>query len=147
MKWSPVYHVSTIFRNHMTADVLWVKVTLLSAYLQTKWRLKPTCFDGEIESQTRVPPVSSPTCDLSSVLRVNYIATVASSTGLCPTLSEKQQQKHSRFSPNMAFIKLAFILRCHILPYQMNHEVAFEPRPEKTGFLHMRKQRRRSALR
>ena len=63
--------MSTIFRNHMTADVLWVKVTLLSAYLQTKWRLKRTCFDGEIESQTRVPPLSSPTCDLSSVLRVN----------------------------------------------------------------------------
>ena len=73
MKWSPVYHVSTIFRNHMTADVLWVKVTLLSAYLQTKWRLKRTCFDGEIESQTRVPPLSSPTCDLSSVLRVNTL--------------------------------------------------------------------------
>ena len=71
MKWSPVYHVSTIFRNHMTAVVLWVKVTLLSAYLQTKWRPKRTCFDGEIESQTRVPHVSSPTCDLSSVLRVN----------------------------------------------------------------------------
>ena len=71
MKWSPVYHVSTIFRNYMTADVLWVKVTLLLAYLQTKWRLKRTCFDGEIESQTRVPPLSSPTCDLSSVLRVN----------------------------------------------------------------------------
>ena len=62
--------MSTIFRNHMTADVLWVKVALLSAYLQTKWRLKRTCLDGEIESQTRVPPLSSHTCDLSSVLRV-----------------------------------------------------------------------------
>ena len=63
--------MSTIFRNHMTADGLWVKVTLLSANLQTKRRLKWTCFDGEIESQTRVPPVSSLTFDLSSVLRVN----------------------------------------------------------------------------
>ena len=62
--------MSSIFRNHMTAGVLWVKVTLLSAYLQTKWRLKRTCFDGEIESQTKVPPLLSPTCDLSSVLRV-----------------------------------------------------------------------------
>ena len=77
MKWSPVYHVSSIFRNHMTADVLWVKVTLLSAYLQTKWRLKRTCFDGEIEYQTRVPPLLSPTCDLSSVLRVNCYWLVA----------------------------------------------------------------------
>ena len=63
--------MSTIFRNHMTADGLWGKVTLLSAYLQTKTRRKWTCFDGEIESQTTVPPVSPLTCDLSSVLRVN----------------------------------------------------------------------------
>ena len=72
MKWSLVYHMSTIFRNHMTADVLWGKVTLLSAYLQTNWRPNWTCFDGEIKSQTRVPPVSTPTCDLSSVLRVKF---------------------------------------------------------------------------
>ena len=30
-----------------------------------------TGFDGEIESQTNVTPLSSPTCDLFSVLRVN----------------------------------------------------------------------------
>ena len=71
MKWSPVYHVSTLFGNHVTAGVLWVKVTFLSACQQTKWRPDRTKFDGEIESQTRVTPVSSPTCDLSSVLRVN----------------------------------------------------------------------------
>ena len=59
MKWSPVYHVSTIFGNHVTAGVLWVKMTFLPACKQTKWRPDRTKFGGEIESQTRVPPVST----------------------------------------------------------------------------------------
>ena len=54
----------------MAADVLWVKVVLLSACLQSKWRPNQTCFYGDIESQTRVPPVSTPFCDLPCVLRV-----------------------------------------------------------------------------
>ena len=48
VKWSPVYHVTTICRNHMAADVLWVKVVLLSAYLQSKWQPNRTCFDGAV---------------------------------------------------------------------------------------------------
>ena len=60
MKWSPVYHVSTIYGNHVTADVLWVKMTFLPACKQTKWRPDRTKFGGEIVSQTRVPPVSTP---------------------------------------------------------------------------------------
>ena len=71
MKWSPVYHVSTIFGTHVTAGVLWVKVTFLSACQQTKWRPDRTKFDGEIVSQTRVPPVSIPMNNLFSTLRVN----------------------------------------------------------------------------
>ena len=70
MKWSPVYHVSTIFGNHVTAGVLWVKVTFLSACQQTKWRPDRTKFDGEIVSQTRVPPVSTPMNNLFSTPRV-----------------------------------------------------------------------------
>ena len=70
MKWLPVYHVSTIFGNHVTAGVLWVKVTFLSACQQTKWRPDRTKFDGEIVSQTRVPPVSIPMYYLFSTLRV-----------------------------------------------------------------------------
>ena len=71
MKWSPVYHVSTIFGNHVTSGVLWVKVTFLSACQQTKWRPDRTKFDGEIVSQTRVPPVSTPMNNLFSTPRVN----------------------------------------------------------------------------
>ena len=52
VKWLPVYHVSTIFGNHVTAGVLWVKVTFLLACQQTKWRPDRTKFDGEIVSQT-----------------------------------------------------------------------------------------------
>ena len=61
----------TIFGNHVTAGVLWVKVTFLSACQQTKWRPDRTKFDGEIVSQTRVPPVSIPMNYLFSTLRVN----------------------------------------------------------------------------
>ena len=60
MKLSPVYHVSTIFGNHVTAGVLWVKMTFLPACKQTKCRPDRTKFGGEIVSQTRVPPVSTP---------------------------------------------------------------------------------------
>ena len=60
MKWFPVYHISTIVGNHVTAGVLRVKVTFLSACKQTKWRPDRTNFDGEIVSQTRVPSVSKP---------------------------------------------------------------------------------------
>ena len=70
MKWLPVYHVSTIFGNHVVAGVLWVKVTFLSACQQTKWRPDRTKFDGEIVSQTRVPPVSTPMNNLFSTPRV-----------------------------------------------------------------------------
>ena len=70
MKWLPVYHVSTIFGNHLTAGVLWVKVTFLLACQQTKWRPDRTKFDGEIVSQTRVPPVSIPMNILFKTLRV-----------------------------------------------------------------------------
>ena len=73
MKWLPVYHVSTIFGNHVTAGVLWVKVTFPLACQQTKWRPDKTKFDGEIVSQTRVPPVSIPMNILFSTLRVNFI--------------------------------------------------------------------------
>ena len=48
MKWSPVYHVSTIFGNHVTAGVLWVKMTFQPACKQTKWRPDRTKFGGEI---------------------------------------------------------------------------------------------------
>ena len=47
MKWSPVYHVSTIFGNHVPAGVLWVKMTFLPACKQTKWRPDRTKFGGE----------------------------------------------------------------------------------------------------
>ena len=60
VKWSPVYHVSTIFGNHVTAGVLWLKMAFLPACKQTKWRPDRTKFGGEIVSQTRVPPVSTP---------------------------------------------------------------------------------------
>ena len=63
--------MSTIFGNHVTAGVLWVKVTFLSACQQTKWRPDRTKFDGEIVSQARVPPVSIPMNYLLSTLRVN----------------------------------------------------------------------------
>ena len=59
-----------MFGNHVTAGVLWVKVTFLSACQQTKWRPDRT-KDGEIVSQTRVPPVSIPMNYLFSTLRVN----------------------------------------------------------------------------
>ena len=55
----------------MTAGVLWVKVTFLLACQQTKWRPDRTKFDGEIMSQTRVPPVSIRMNILFSTLRVN----------------------------------------------------------------------------
>ena len=62
----------TIFGNHVTAGVLWVKVTFLSACpQQTKWRPGRTKFDGEIVSQTRVPPVSMPMNNLYSTPSVN----------------------------------------------------------------------------
>ena len=67
VKWVPVYHVSTIFGNHVTAGELWVKVTFLSACQQTKWRPDRTKFDGETESQTRVPPVSTFMNNLSAL--------------------------------------------------------------------------------
>ena len=70
MKWSPVYHVSTIFGNHVTAGVLWVKMTFLPACKQTKWRPDRTKFGGEIVSQTRVPPVSTPVNNYFSTPRV-----------------------------------------------------------------------------
>ena len=54
----------------MTAGVLLVKVTFLSACQQTKWRPDRTKFDGDIVSQTRVPPVSIPMNYLFSTLRV-----------------------------------------------------------------------------
>ena len=54
----------------MTAGVLWVKKTFLSACQQTKWRPDRTKFDGEIVSQTRVPPVSTPMNNLFSTPRV-----------------------------------------------------------------------------
>ena len=63
--------MSTIFGNHVTAGVLWVKVTFLSACQQTKWRPDRIKFDGEIVSQTRVPPVSIPMNYLFSTFRVN----------------------------------------------------------------------------
>ena len=50
VKWSPVYHVSTIFENHVTAGVLWVKMTFQPACEQTKWRPDRTKFGGEIVS-------------------------------------------------------------------------------------------------
>ena len=62
--------MSTIFGNHVTAGVLWVKVTVLSGCQQTKWRPDRTKFDGEIVSQTRVPPVSTPMNNLFSTPRV-----------------------------------------------------------------------------
>ena len=71
MKWSLVYHVSTIFGNHVTAGVLWVKMTFLPACKQTKWRPDRTKFGGEIVSQTRVPPVSTTMNNLFSTPRVN----------------------------------------------------------------------------
>ena len=77
MKWSPVYHVSIIFGNHVTAGVLWVKVTFLSACQQTKWEPDRTKFDGEIVSQTRVPPVSTPMNNLFSTPRVKQIGIFA----------------------------------------------------------------------
>ena len=60
MKWLPVYHVSTIFGNHVTAGVLWVKVTFLPASKQTKWPPDRTKFGGEIVSPLRIPPFSTP---------------------------------------------------------------------------------------
>ena len=75
MKWSPVYHVSTIFGNHVTAGVLWVKMTFQPACKQSKWRPDRTKFGGEIVSQTRVPPVSTPMNNLFSTPRVNRIRT------------------------------------------------------------------------
>ena len=70
MKWFLVYHLSTIFGNHVTTGVLWVKVTFLSACKQTKRRPDRTKFDSEIVSQTWVPPVSTPMNYLFSTLRV-----------------------------------------------------------------------------
>ena len=66
--------MSTIFGNHVTAGILWVKVTFLSAFQQTKWRPDRTKFDGEIVSQTRVPPVSRPMNNLFSTPRVKRIS-------------------------------------------------------------------------
>ena len=65
--------MSTILGNHVTAGVLWVKVTFLSACKETKLRPDRTKFDGEIVSQTRVPPggVSTPMNYLFSTLKVN----------------------------------------------------------------------------
>ena len=60
VKWFPVYQVVAIFGDHVTVLELRVKVTLLLTYLQTKRRLDPSCFNGQIETQTRVPPLSSP---------------------------------------------------------------------------------------
>ena len=77
MKWSPVYHVSTIFGNHGTASVLWGKVTFLSACQQTKWRQDRTKFDGEIVSQTRVPPVSTPMNNTFSIPGVKWCSLLA----------------------------------------------------------------------
>ena len=65
--------MSTIFGSHVTAGVLWVKVTFLLACQQTKWRQDRTKFDGAIVSKTRVPPVSIPMNILFSTLRVNRV--------------------------------------------------------------------------
>ena len=66
--------MSTIFGNHVTAGVLWVKMTFLPACKQTKWRPDRTKFGGEIVSQTRVPPVSTHINNLFSTPRVNVKA-------------------------------------------------------------------------
>ena len=73
MKWSLVYHVSTIFGNHVAAGVLWVKVTFLPACKQTKWQPDRIKFGGELVSQTWVRPVSTPINILFSTLRVNNL--------------------------------------------------------------------------
>ena len=105
MKWSPVYHVSTIFGNHVTAGVLWVKMTFLPACKQTKWRPDRTKFGGEIVSQTRVPPVSTPMNNLFSTPRVNrdIVRKTKLSFRSCVTilsiiLSEKSQIHDLKFS-------------------------------------------------
>ena len=66
---SGVYQLS-IFGNHVTAGVLWVKMTFLPACKQIKWRPDRTKFGGEIVSQTRVPPVSTPMNNLFSTLKI-----------------------------------------------------------------------------
>ena len=62
--------MSTIFGNHVTAGVLWVKMTFLPACKQTNWRPDRTKFGGEIVPQTREPPVSTPMNNLFSTPRV-----------------------------------------------------------------------------
>ena len=71
--------MSTIFGNHVTAGVLWVKMTFLPACKQTKWRPDRTKFGGEIVSQTRVPPVSTPMNNLFSTPRANIVCSTVSS--------------------------------------------------------------------
>ena len=59
MNWSPVYHVTAIFGNHMTAGELWVKwgppLASLLSNLQPNW----TFYGGIMESQARSPPLSA----------------------------------------------------------------------------------------
>ena len=74
--------MSTIFGNHVTAGVLWVKMTFLPAFKQKKWRPDRTKFGGEIVSQTRVSPVSTPMNNLFSTPRVN-VAVLTRTHNLC----------------------------------------------------------------
>ena len=98
--------MSTIFGNHVTAGVLWVKMTFLPACKQTKWRPDRTKFGGEIVSQTRVSPVSTPMNNLFSNPRVNRDIVrktklsflVIFFTVLSVILSEKSQIHDLKFS-------------------------------------------------
>ena len=115
--------MSTIFGNHVTAGVLWVKMTFLPACKQTKWRPDRTKFGGEIVCQTRVSPVSTPMNNLFSTPRVNRdivrntklsFLVIFFFTVLSVILSEKSQIHDLKFSSDnrdiVRKIKLSFLV-------------------------------------
>ena len=70
--------IFAIFGDHMTVRDLWVKVTLLSTYLQTKWWLDRTYFDEKLIHRQGYPLFQ---CNSFSTIRAGALRIVVSCCG------------------------------------------------------------------